>query len=271
MEELKKIAKDLRKDIVKSIGAAGSGHPGGSLSAVDILTILYFKEMKISPENLLEKNRDFFVMSKGHGAPALYAVLASKGFFPREELLTLRKFGSRLQGHPDKLKTPGVDVSSGSLGQGLSIANGIALGQKADDFKNHIFVLVGDGELQEGQIWEAAMTSAHYQLNNVILLVDNNGLQIDGSNSDIMNLGNLKDKFASFNWRVLEADGHDFVDLELNLRLAKKEKNQPTVIICKTIKGKGISFMENQVEWHGKSPTSEEVSKALSELSQEEI
>lgn len=234
--------------------------------AIDILTTLYYQEMDISVENYDQKDRDHFILSKGHAAPALYTVLADKGFFPKEELLDLRKFGCHLQGHPDRIKTKGVDSSSGSLGQGLSIANGLALAQRLDGIQKKVYILIGDGELQEGQVWEAAMTAAHYKLSNVIAFVDNNGLQIDGTNDEVMGVKDIGQKFAAFNWNVLTADGHDFDLLTATIKEAKAQEKGPTVIVCQTTKGKGISFMEDQVGWHGKAPSSEEAEKALAEL-----
>ena len=266
MEKLTQKAVKLRQDILRSLAAAGSGHPGGSLSAIDILTVLYYQEMDSTPENEHQLNRDHFILSKGHAAPALYAVLADKGFFPEEDLRHLRKFGSHLQGHPDRLKTRGVDSSSGSLGQGLSIANGLALAQRLDGIQKKVYILLGDGELQEGQVWEAAMTAAHYQLNQVIALVDHNGLQIDGSNNEVMTVADVGEKFAAFNWQVLKADGHDFASLTQAIQQAKSSQQKPTAIICETVKGKGVSFMENQVGWHGKAPSKEEAEAALAEL-----
>lgn len=266
MTNLEKKAATLREWIIRSLAASGSGHPGGSLSAIDILTLLYYQEMDITLNNYDQKDRDHFVLSKGHAAPALYSVLADKGFFPKEDLLELRKFGGHLQGHPDRLKTYGVDTSSGSLGQGLSIANGLALAQRLDGIQKKVYILLGDGELQEGQIWEAAMTAAHYKLNNVIAFVDNNGLQIDGTNNEVMKVDEIGKKFEAFNWNVLKAEGHDFTSLTKAVQKAKTLEDSPTVIICNTVKGKGVSFMEDQVGWHGKAPSAEEAEKALAEL-----
>ena len=266
MKKLEKKAQELRIMIIQSLAAAGSGHPGGSLSAIDILTTLYYQEMTINTQNYQQRNRDHFVLSKGHGAPALYAVLADKGFFPKSDLMQLRKFGSHLQGHPDRNKTYGVDESSGSLGQGLSIANGLALAKKIDNSDCYTFVLLGDGELQEGQVWEAVMSAAHYQLNRIIVLIDHNGLQIDGTNDAIMGVNDIGAKFTSFNWHVLHANGHDIPSIAKAVQMAKKQTSAPTVIVCETIKGKGVSFMENQVSWHGKAPSKEEAEKALAEL-----
>lgn len=266
MTNLEKKAGELREWIIRSLASAGSGHPGGSLSAIDILTVLYYQEMDISLENFDQKDRDHFVLSKGHAAPALYAVLADKGFFPKEELLDLRKFGCHLQGHPDRIKTRGIDTSSGSLGQGLSIANGLALAQRLDGIQKNVYILLGDGELQEGQVWEAAMTAAHYKLNRVIAFIDNNGLQIDGTNDEVMGVASIGEKFAAFNWNVLTADGHDFSSLATAIKKAKEYDEAPTVIVCQTNKGKGVSFMEDQESWHGKAPSPEEAEQALAEL-----
>ncbi|WP_430606630.1 transketolase [Enterococcus sp. AZ170] len=266
MEKLEKKAQELRRMIIESLAAAGSGHPGGSLSAIDILTTLYYQEMTINTQNYEQRDRDHFILSKGHGAPALYAILADKGFFPKSDLMTLRKFGSHLQGHPDKNKTYGVDASSGSLGQGLSIANGLALAKRSNDSDCFTFVLLGDGELQEGQVWEAAMSAAHYHLNRLIVLIDHNGLQIDGTNEAIMGVNDIGAKFASFNWHVQQVNGHTISAIAQAIQMAKKETEAPSVIVCETIKGKGISFMENQVGWHGKAPSHEEAALALAEL-----
>jgi transketolase len=266
MKKLATKAAELRQLIIQSLAEAGSGHPGGSLSAIDILTTLYYQEMTIEPSNYDSIARDHFILSKGHAAPALYAVLADKGFIKKDDLPQLRKFGSKLQGHPDKNKTYGVDASSGSLGQGLSIANGLALAKRLDHCDCYTYVLLGDGELQEGQVWEAAMSAAHYQLDHVIALVDHNGLQIDGTNDEVMKVEDIAAKFAGFNWQVLQADGHDFTSLTQAIQAAKKNQGAPTVIVCNTVKGKGISFMENQVSWHGKAPSAVEASQALAEL-----
>ena len=245
---------------------AKSGHPGGSLSAVEILTYLYFKEMNVNPDNPSQQDRDRFVLSKGHGAPVLYSTLAEKGYFPKEELLKLRKTGAMLQGHPDMKGTPGVDMSTGSLGQGLSAANGMALAGKLDNKDYRVFVLIGDGEMQEGQIWEAAMTGAHYGLDNVTAFIDNNGLQIDGENKEVMNVEPIEEKWKAFGWHTIRIDGHDFEQIENAVLEAKNTKGKPTVIIAKTVKGKGISFMENEVGWHGVAPNQEQSQQALKEL-----
>lgn len=267
IDELSNLAKDIRIDIVKMITEAKSGHPGGSLSIVEILTTLYFDEMRIDPANPKWENRDRFVLSKGHAAPALYAVLAHRGYFPKETLMQLRKGGSILQGHPDMKRTPGVDMSTGSLGQGLSAANGMALAAKLDKADWRVYAIVGDGEIQEGQIWEAAMTSAHYKLDNLTLFVDHNGLQIDGANEEVMNVSPIGEKFKAFGWNVLTINGHSYDEIKAALVLAKATKNKPTVIVAETQKGRGVSFMEDQVGWHGKAPTKEECAKAVAELS----
>lgn len=266
MEELKIKAKTVRKNIISMLTEAKSGHPGGSLSAVEILTYLYFKEMNVNPDNPSQQDRDRFVLSKGHGAPVLYSTLAEKGYFPKEELLKLRKTGAMLQGHPDMKGTPGVDMSTGSLGQGLSAANGMALAGKLDNKDYRVFVLIGDGEMQEGQIWEAAMTGAHYGLDNVTAFIDNNGLQIDGENKEVMNVEPIEEKWKAFGWHTIRIDGHDFEQIENAVLEAKNTKGKPTVIIAKTVKGKGISFMENEVGWHGTAPNQEQSQQALKEL-----
>jgi transketolase len=263
---LKEKATQLRKDIVTMICKSKSGHPGGSLSAADIVSTLYFNEMNIDPKNPKMVDRDRFVLSKGHAAPVLYAVLAEKGYFDRELLGTLRKFGSPLQGHPDMRKLPGIDISTGSLGQGLSVANGMALSAKLDNKSYRTYVLLGDGEVQEGQVWEAAMTSAHYKLDNVCAFLDSNNLQIDGNVDKVMGVEPLDDKWRAFGWNVIVIDGHNFEEILGALEAAKTHKGQPTMIIAKTTKGKGISFMENVCGFHGVAPTPEETDKALEEL-----
>jgi len=263
---LKEQAKEIRKDIVTMIGQAKSGHPGGSLSATEIVTYLYFAEMNVNPADPKWADRDRFVLSKGHAAPVLYATLARKGFFPVEELSTLRKIGSHLQGHPDMKKVPGVDMSTGSLGTGISAAVGMALACKLDQKSNYVYALLGDGELQEGQVWEAAMAAGHYKLDNLIAFVDNNGLQIDGNIDDVMSPNPIDAKFAAFGWHVLTIDGHDFQQIADAVAKAKAEKNRPTVIVAKTVKGKGVSYMENQAGWHGSAPNEEQVAQALGEL-----
>ena len=255
--DLKEIAKEVRKDILLEVYSAKSGHPGGSLSCADILTAIYF--------DLIEEG-DKVVLSKGHASPALYAVLAEKGFFDKEELKTFRKLGSRLQGHPSSKSTPGVDVTSGSLGQGLSVANGIALAFKLDKKENHVYVILGDGEIQEGQVWEAAMSSSHYHLNNVIAFLDYNKLQIDGSNDEVMTVSPVDKKFEAFGWYVQTINGHDFDEIIGAVQNAKKQ-DKPSMIIANTIKGKGVSFMENKAEWHGKAPSKEQFEEAMKVLS----
>ncbi|MHC1684579.1 MAG: transketolase [Clostridiaceae bacterium] len=264
--ELKKVARNVRVNIVEAVAAAKSGHPGGSLSVADILTVLYFEKMNINPEDPKMENRDRLVLSKGHVAPALYSVLAERGYFPKEELLKLRKFDCMLQGHPDMKSTPGVDMSTGSLGQGLSAANGMALAAKLDKKDHKIYVILGDGEVQEGQIWEAAMSAAHYKLDNVIAVLDFNGLQIDGSNEEVMNINPIDEKFAAFGWHVIIIDGHDLEAIGSAVDEAKTIKGKPTVIIAKTAKGKGVSFMENKAAWHGTAPNEEQRLAAIEEL-----
>ncbi len=266
LEMLQEKAKDIRIDIIRQVHAAGSGHPGGSLSAADIITYLFFAEMNIDPSNPDMAGRDRFVLSKGHAAPALYAALAERGYFPKEKLLTLRKLGSILQGHPDKKKVPGVDMSTGSLGQGISAAVGMALADKIDATGARVYAILGDGELQEGMVWEAAMAAAHYGLGGLTAFVDNNGLQIDGKNDDVMNISPVADKFASFGWHVLTIDGHDFEQIADALKEARKVTDKPSAIIAKTIKGKGVSFMEDQAGWHGKAPNDDQAKQAVEEL-----
>ena len=260
------IANNIRINIIKSVSSAKSGHPGGSLSIADIMTVLYFEKMNIDPTNPKFEDRDRFVLSKGHAAPALYATLAERGYYSKDDLLTLRKFGSKLQGHPDMKKVVGIDMSTGSLGQGLSAANGMALAAKLDNKDYKVYVVIGDGELQEGQIWEAAMTAAHYKLDNVIAFVDWNGLQIDGSNDEVMTIKPIDEKFKAFGWNVMVIDGHNYDEISNAVDIAKKENGKPTVIIAKTVKGKGVSFMENNVSWHGTAPNAEQTEKALIEL-----
>lgn len=264
--QLKKKALNARISIVKMLAEAGSGHPGGSLSMVDILSVLYFDKMNVKVDEPKWKERDRFVLSKGHGAPGLYAVLAEKGFFPKEELFKLRKCNEMLQGHPDMKGTPGVDMSTGSLGQGLSVANGMALAGKLDQKDYRVYAIVGDGEIQEGQIWEAAMSSAHYHLDNLTIFVDHNGLQIDGSNDEVMTVNPIPDKFRAFGWNVIEIDGHDYEQIKAAIAMAQTVKERPTAIVAETIKGKGVSFMENQAGWHGKAPSVEQRDQAIVEL-----
>lgn len=263
---LEEMAGRIRIDIIRQIHAAGSGHPGGSLSAADILTYLYFAEMDVDPQDPDKKNRDRFVLSKGHAAPALYAVLAEKGFFPVETLLTLRKIDSILQGHPDKKKIPGVDMSTGSLGQGISAAVGMALADKIDGKDQRVYALLGDGELQEGLVWEAAMAASHYGLDHLTAFVDWNGLQIDGKNEDVMTVAPVDEKFRAFGWDVQVIDGHDFGQIAEAVENAKTVKGKPQMIVAKTVKGKGVSFMENQAGWHGKAPSDEQARQAVEEL-----
>ena len=263
---LQKKALVVRRDIIKMIGEAGSGHPGGSLSATDILVALYYSELKVDPKNPKWEERDRFVLSKGHCVPALYAVLAEKGFFDKALLSTLRKLGSPLQGHPDMVKVPGIDMSTGSLGQGFSAAVGMALSLKVDNKANRVYALLGDGENQEGIVWEAAMSAGDYKLDNLTAILDNNGLQIDGRCSEVMCVEPLKDKWTSFGFHVITIDGHNMAAILEALETAKTIKGKPTMIIAKTIKGKGVSFMENQAGWHGKAPSKEQVALALEEL-----
>ena len=267
--ELKKKANRMRKLLIRMLAEAGSGHPGGSLSSVEILTALYFDVMKHNPKDPCWEGRDRFLLSKGHICPVLYAAMAMSGYFPEEELMSLRKLGSRLQGHPHMCKLPGLETSSGSLGQGLSIAAGMGIGFKMDSRKNRVYCLLGDGELDEGQNWEAAMTASHYKLDNLTALVDVNGLQIDGWTKDVKNLEPLADKWRSFGWHVLEVDGHDIQEIINALNQAMYIHFMPSVILCHTVKGKGVSFMENKAEWHGKVPSREEADAAIKELEQE--
>ena len=263
---LKDIARNIRKDIVSMIHMSKSGHPGGSLSAVEILTALYFDEMNIDPNNRKMEDRDRFVLSKGHAAPVLYATLAHKGYFDREELKGLRKINRMLQGHPDMKGTPGVEMSTGSLGQGFSVACGMAMASKLDNAPWRVYTLLGDGEVQEGIVWEAAMSAAHYKLDNMVAFLDYNGLQIDGKTEYVMNIGPIVDKFKAFGWNVIEIDGHDFDQIFAALDMAKETVGKPTMIIAKTIKGKGVSFMENQAGWHGAAPSDSDLERALLDL-----
>ncbi len=266
IQALKDTCKQVRRDIINMTANAGSGHPGGSLSVTEILTALYFDKMNINPQKPKDAGRDRFVLSKGHAAPALYACLAERGFFSTEEFQNFRQLHSILQGHPDLKKCPGVDASTGSLGQGASIAVGMALGAKATKNPCHVYCVMGDGELQEGLVWEALMAAAHYELSNLTYIVDNNGLQIDGSNDEVMRLGDLKAKFTAFGTHVIEVqDGNDMEQVLAALNTPAKP-NMPTLILCHTVKGKGVSFMENQVGWHGKAPSNDERMQALKEL-----
>ena len=264
--ELQKVANEVRKDIVTAVHAAKAGHPGGSLSAADVFTYLYFEEMNIDPKDPKKADRDRFVLSKGHTAPGLYSVLAERGYFDKAILKTLRQYGSILQGHPDMKKVPGVEISTGSLGQGLSVANGMALNAKLSGESYRTYIILGDGELQEGQIWEAAMTAAHYKLDNVCAFLDFNNLQIDGNVDKIMGVEPVDAKWEAFGWNVIRIDGHNFEEILSALDKAKEAKGKPTIVIAKTVKGKGVSFMENVCGFHGVAPTKEEAEKALAEL-----
>jgi len=268
--ELKLTANKVRKDIVKMVTEAESGHPGGSLSAADVVTALYFNVMRHKPENPKWEDRDRFILSKGHAAPLLYAVLAESGYFEVKELLTLRKLGSRLQGHPDMKRLPGIEISTGSLGHGLSVGNGMAIAGRLNGKNFRIYVLLGDGECQEGQVWEAAMTASHYKLDNVTAILDYNGLQIDGPVKDVMNINPISNKWRAFGWYVIEINGHDFKEIFDSFERVKKLKGKPGIIIAHTTKGKGVSFMENVVDFHGKAPTKEQTVQALKELEENE-
>lgn len=265
-ENLIFISKNVRKNIIEMLCESKSGHPGGSLSCADIVTYLYYEKMNIDVNNPKWEQRDRFVLSKGHAAPALYSVLAEKGFFPKEELKTLRKTGGLLQGHPDSKHVPGVDVSTGSLGQGISNAVGMALGLKAQNNNARVYAVLGDGELQEGLVWEASMAAAHYKLGNLVAIVDFNGLQIDGKNEEVMGISPLDEKFRGFGFNVIECDGHDYEELDKAFKNAEETKGKPTVIIAKTVKGKGVSFMENQAGWHGQAPNKEQTEQAITEI-----
>lgn len=264
--ELQKYANEVRKGIVTAVHSAKAGHPGGSLSAADIYTFLYFEEMNIDPANPKMEGRDRFVLSKGHTAPGLYAVLANRGFFPVEDLTTLRKLGSYLQGHPDMKHIPGVDMSSGSLGQGISAAVGMALGGKMDQKDYRVYTLLGDGEIQEGQVWEAAMFAGHRRLDNLCVIVDNNGLQIDGEIADVCSPYPIDKKFEAFNFHVINVNAHDFDALRAAFKEARETKGMPTAIIARSIKGKGVSFMEGQAAWHGTAPNDEQYATAMADL-----
>ena len=266
VKQLKKTANEVRKGAIEAVYQAKSGHPGGSLSAADIFTYLYFVEMNVDPENPKAENRDRFVLSKGHVAPGYYSTLAHRGFFPVEELKTLLKVGARLQGHPDMKHIPGVDMSSGSLGQGISAACGMAKAGKLMGRDYRVYTLLGDGEIQEGQVWEAAMFAAHNKLDNLVVIVDNNGLQIDGSVADVMSPYPIDEKFKAFGFEVLTIDGHDFDEIAAAFSKARETKGKPTAIIAKTVKGKGVSFMENQASWHGAAPNAEQYEIAMADL-----
>ncbi len=269
VKELKLIANKIRQDIIKSLVAAGSGHSAGPLGMADVLTALYFNVLKHDPENPRWDKRDYFVLSNGHICPVLYATLANAGYFPEEELLTLRKLGARLQGHPHRLALPGLETSSGPLASGLSQAAGIAYGLRIDGKSNHVFCLTGDGEHNEGNIWEAIMFAAKYRLDNLIAILDRNYIQIDGNTEDIMPLDSMKDKYLAFNWNVIEIDGNNMKEIITALNSTKELKGKPTMVIARNIPGKGVSFMENNYEWHGKPPTAEQGKIALAELEYE--
>ena len=264
------IASRVRTDIVKAVHKAGSGHPGGSLSAADIVTALYFKEMHIDPKNPRMEGRDKFILSKGHAGPVQYAALAERGYFPAEDMMSLRKLGSHFQGHPNRDKVAGIEMSTGSLGQGFSVSVGMAMAGKMDEAdgkpSGRVYVLLGDGELQEGLVWEAAMAAGHYRLDNLCAIVDWNGLQIDGKNEDVMTVAPIDDKFKAFGFHTILIDGHDFGQIFAAFEEARACKGQPTVIIAKTHKGRGVSFMEDQAGWHGKAPNEEEARQAVTEL-----
>ena len=265
--ELQKKANKIRQNIIRSIHSAKAGHPGGSLSSADILTYLYFVELKnIDPKDPKKSDRDRFVLSKGHAAPAYYATLAEKGYFDEKDLTSLRQIGSHLQGHPDMKGTPGVDMSSGSLGQGVSAAVGMAISAKISNENYRVYALLGDGEIQEGQVWEAAMLAGHRKLDNLVVIVDNNNLQIDGTVEEVCSPYPIDKKFEAFNFHVIHADAHDFDSLEAAFNEAKQVKGKPTAIIAKSVKGKGVSFMENKVSWHGVAPNDEEFEKSMEEL-----
>ena len=268
MDKLKlmKTANEVRKGIVTSVHSAKAGHPGGSLSAADLFTYLYFEELNVDPKDPKKADRDGFVLSKGHTAPGLYAALAEKGFFPKEDLITLRHTGSYLQGHPDMKCIPGVDMSSGSLGQGVSAAVGMAIAAKISGDDYRVYTLLGDGEIQEGQVWEAAMLASHHKLDNLLVIVDNNNLQIDGEITKVNSPYPIDKKFEAFNFHVINIDGNDFDQIDAAFKEAKSVKGRPTVIIAKTVKGKGVSFMENQAGWHGKAPNDEEFKIAMADL-----
>ncbi len=264
--ELSEHARQIRGSIIKMLAAAKSGHPGGSLSSADLLTYLYFHKMNIDPQNPNKPDRDRFILSKGHAAPVLYATLAERGYFDKEAVVTLRKFKSILQGHPDMKRTPGVDISSGSLGQGLSVGNGMAIAAKLDQKSYRVYVVMGDGEIEEGQVWEALMTTVHYKLDNLTAFLDYNHLQIDGRIEDVKSLTDPGKRFAAFGWHVIEVDGHNFEEIDRALGEAETIKGKPTMVVLNTCKGKGCSFMENQPGWHGMAPKPEEAEQALKEL-----
>ena len=266
IKSLEKTAAEIRCGIIKAIHNAGSGHPGGSLSAADIVTALYFDEMNVDPKDPKMKGRDKFILSKGHAGPVQYSALAVQGYYPMEDFMTLRKLGSKFQGHPDMHKVPGIEMSTGSLGQGISAAGGMALANKLDNDPGRIYVLLGDGEIQEGIVWEALMSAAHYKLDNMVAILDHNGLQIDGKNEDVMTVAPVVEKFQAFGWNVIQIDGHDFEQILDAFKQARACKGKPTMIVAETIKGKGVSFMENNAGWHGKAPDEEQTKQALAEL-----
>ena len=266
VDALKKIAQEVRKGIIEEVYSAKSGHPGGALSCTDILTVLYFNQMNVDEEKPNDPNRDRLVLSKGHASPALYSVLAQKGYFNKELLQTFRKIGSNLQGHPDMKKIPGVDMTTGSLGQGLSSAVGMAIASKMDSAGCRIYCIVGDGEIEEGQIWEAVISASKNKLDNLCVILDNNNLQIDGEIDKVGGMNNITEKFMSFGFNVINIDGHNMDNIIDAFTTAKQTKGKPTIIIAKTIKGKGVSFMENKVEWHGKAPSEEEYKLAINEI-----
>ena len=268
IKELEQISKKIRKGIIEAVYSNKSGHPGGSLSIADILTVLYFNQMNINLENPKDENRDRLVLSKGHCAPALYSSLANRGYFNVEELQTFRNINGRLQGHPDMKHIPGVDMTTGSLGQGLSAANGMAIAGKIDNKDYRVYCILGDGEIEEGQVWEAAMASSKYKLDNLCVIVDNNNLQIDGTIEEVMSSYPIDEKFKSFGFQIINIDGHNIKEIIDAFDVAKNIKGKPTCIIAKTIKGKGVSFMENKAEWHGKAPSEEEYKKAIEEIMQ---
>lgn len=260
------LAARVRIDVIRAIHSAGSGHPGGSLSAADIVTALYFKEMNIDPADPAKADRDKFILSKGHAGPVQYAALAERGYYPVSDMMSLRKLGSKFQGHPNMHKVPGIEMSTGSLGQGISVSVGMALANKMDENPGRVYTLLGDGELQEGIVWEAAMAAAHYGLDNLVAIVDWNGLQIDGKNDDVMTVKPVDEKFAAFGWNVLVIDGHNFDEIFDAFDKARTYKEKPTAIIAKTHKGRGVSFMEDNPGWHGKAPSDEEAKQAVEEL-----
>jgi transketolase len=266
IRELEDTARHLRVEVLKMLHTSQSGHTGGSLSAIDVMTVLYYQRMRHNPSDPAWEDRDRFVLSKGHAAPALYACLAGCDYFPREDLKTLRRFGSHLQGHPDMNKTPGVDVCTGSLGQGISQAVGLALAARLASRPSRVYTLLGDGEVQEGQVWEATMSAAHYGLSNLCAIIDQNGLQIDGATEDVMNVGPLGPKFLAFNWHVLEVDGHDIQAISRAFDEAEAETERPTAIIARTVKGKGVSFFEHKASYHGVPPNDDELERALAAL-----